>query len=116
LAAGGKDLTIRLWETDGWRQRAALAGHTHWINALRFSPDGKTLASSTGDRWPNVPGELKLWDAASGHIRATFVGRSSPLAMTSDGNTLIVGSNSGTLLLLEAAEPLSADEAPKTGP
>ncbi|MBI3881676.1 MAG: hypothetical protein HY301_16630 [Verrucomicrobia bacterium] len=40
------------------------------VNAVRFSPDGKWLATGGGD--PSRSGELKLWEVATGKLAKTF--------------------------------------------
>jgi WD40 repeat protein len=124
LATASEDCTIRIWDRTSTKQLKVIPAHDRVISTLTVSPDDRLLVSGSLDRTVKIwrmpegelePGESKLWDAASGHIRATFVGRSSPLAMTSDSNTLVVGSNSGTLLLLEAGDPPAADAAARTG-
>ena len=40
------DLTIRLWQMNDGQQIGVREGHTNWINALVFSPDGHTLFST----------------------------------------------------------------------
>jgi WD40 repeat protein len=45
--------------------RAILKGHTNAVVAVAFSPDGRQLASAGGDT-ANEPGELKVWDIATG--------------------------------------------------
>jgi WD40 repeat protein len=57
---------------------------------VTFSPDGKTLASA-GIREPDGPGELKLWDVATGKNVATWSthpGKIWTLAWSPDGKTL----------------------------
>jgi WD40 repeat protein len=42
------------------KERATLRGLTGYVLSVAFSPDGKTLASGSGD------GTIKLWDVATG--------------------------------------------------
>ena len=62
------DSTVRLWSVADKKQKLALIGHTGWITALAFSPDGTTLASASTD------GTARLSDAATGEPRATLNG------------------------------------------
>ena len=50
------------------RQRAALTGHTGFVESVAFSPDGKTLATTAihEDR------DVRLWDVATGEQTATL--------------------------------------------
>jgi dipeptidyl aminopeptidase/acylaminoacyl peptidase len=50
------------------RERATLTGHGGMVWAVVVSPDGKSLASVSG--LYNKPGELVIWDAATGKERA----------------------------------------------
>jgi hypothetical protein len=59
------------------------------------------MASSTGDPGPNAVGEVKLWDALTGSIRATIQEQTVPIAFTPDGQTLLTGNHDGTVNLLE---------------
>ena len=45
-----------------------LEGHTDWINAASFSPDGKLIASASRD------GTVRLWDVATGAMLQTLAG------------------------------------------
>jgi WD40 repeat protein/tRNA A-37 threonylcarbamoyl transferase component Bud32 len=94
--------------------RAILRGHSDIIAAMAFHPDGKTLASASND------GTVKLWDVATGEIRLTLEGRVTgltinsngytrvaALAFTPDGDTLMYGTDSGTLREWHAASRLA---------
>ena len=51
LAAGGQDATVRRFDaaTADLKALSPLTGHSGWVTALAFHPDGKRLL--TGDSW-----------------------------------------------------------------
>ncbi|MBI2478299.1 MAG: hypothetical protein HYV60_06550, partial [Planctomycetia bacterium] len=49
IATGGADRQLRLYEPNG-KLLATLPGHTDWISSVAFSPDAKTIATSSLDR------------------------------------------------------------------
>ena len=60
LASAGKDQSIRLWETTGWKELRRLTGHQGAICSLAFAPDSKTLISGGTDR------TIRSWDTTKG--------------------------------------------------
>ena len=94
LASGGKDKTVRLWDTTGNEEPTILRKHTGWTNVLAFSPDGKRLASGSTDK------TVQLWDTITGERIATLTGHINginALAFSPDGITLASGSTDGTI-------------------
>ena len=65
LAAADVDGSTTLWETSGGRARVTLRGTGRMILSVEFSPDGRVLATAASSK-QNEPGEVKLWDTASG--------------------------------------------------
>jgi WD40 repeat protein len=56
--------------------RATLQADSHVTLAVAFSPDGLLLATGGGD------GKAKLWDVATGKLRATRKGHEGPRLAT----------------------------------
>ena len=59
LASGGADNSVKLWAYqagDTWSTEPhSLDAHVNWVYQVRFSPDGKRLASASADR------TVKVW-------------------------------------------------------
>jgi WD40 repeat protein/serine/threonine protein kinase len=68
-----------------------LRGHTGPVVRVAFSPDGRRLASVAGVFFSDQPGEVRVWDAASGELLWIGLGHTGPvmgLAFSPDGRLL----------------------------
>jgi len=71
-----------------------LQGHTDSVFSVSFSPDGKTLASGSGDK------TIKLWNLETGQLMHTLQGHTNSVYSVSfspDGKTLASGSGDYTI-------------------
>ncbi len=57
---------IKIWELESMKPVTTLAGHSKPVRVLRYSPDGKSVASGGAD------GEVRIWDTATGQTSATL--------------------------------------------
>ena len=92
-ADNGDNTTIRLIDTQTWKQDRRLIGHALAIHSLAVSPDGLLLASGGGDN------TVRLWDLEEGKERATLRGHEFAVrgvAFGADRKTVLSASDDGT--------------------
>ena len=76
----------------------AFKGQDYSIEAIAFSPDGKTLAMGTRDGQSGKERMIRLWDTATGAERGHFGTREvRTLAYSPDGNLVAAGHQDGTV-------------------
>jgi hypothetical protein len=83
---------IQLAEAQVWR----IKGHSGWVTAIEFSPDGKILASASTDY------EIKLWSTETGKWLKTFKKHKNEvwsISFSPDGQTLASGSDDYSIKL-----------------
>lgn len=124
LLAFDVEYTVRVCQVETGKELRKLTGHQNinskggtysgYINALRFSPDGKLLASASCDNM------ARIWDVATGkslHVLEGHQGFVNTVAFFPDGKTVATGGEDGTIRLWETAngKQLSEIQAHQTG-
>lgn len=115
LVSGSDDFTLFLWNPEKDKKPLArLTGHQQLVNDVKFSPDGRILASASFDKC------IKLWEAKTGKFICTLRGHVQAVymvAFSADSRLMVSGSADSTLKLwnlktkkLEFDLPGHADE------
>jgi WD40 repeat protein len=74
---------------------------------VAFSADGKRIVTGGGDPFRRGfnPGEVKVWDAATGQEKLSLKGHTAPVssvAFSADGKRIVSGSYDRTVKVWEA--------------
>jgi WD40 repeat protein len=96
---------VKVWDMQTGQELFTLKGHTGIQMSVAFSPDGKRLASASGEgAWAAGPnargGTVKLWDAQTGQELFTLKGHSDwvgSIAFSPDGKRLASSSADQTV-------------------
>ncbi len=103
IASGGQDGTVRLWDGRTRKPLRVLTGHRGAVQSVAFNRSG-TLLVSGGGHGPRA-GEVKVWDAARGTLRAARDGladRVLGVAFSGDGR-LAAGGSDGVIRVWDQA-------------
>src|SRR5262249_43542507 len=95
------DVAGALWDVQTSQKRFTI-DHIVSINGVAFSPDGRLLASSSGDPSGLTRAQLKIWDVQSGQPLLNLHGHTGAVwcvAFSSDGRRLASGSADATVKL-----------------
>jgi eukaryotic-like serine/threonine-protein kinase len=81
---------VKVWDAQTGQELLTLKGHSANISSVVFSPDGKRLASLSGN-------EVKVWDAQTGQELLTLKGRLTSVAFSPNSHWLAGGSSDGAV-------------------
>jgi WD40 repeat protein len=103
VAVGYAPWDVILWDSTKGERISVLEGHTNWVVALAFSPDGRRLVSGAGDC------TARIWDVATGRElgQIEFRGRNPSLyvksvGFSSDGKLVFAAAEDGRIVIAEA--------------
>nr|CAB3264348.1 notchless protein homolog 1 [Phallusia mammillata] len=100
MVSGSDDFTLFLWNpSEEKKALARMTGHQALVNDVRFSPDGRLIASASFDK------SIKLWDGKCGKFLSSLrghVGSVYQVAWSADSRLLVSGSGDSTLKVWDA--------------
>ena len=95
-----EDNTFTIWDANSGAVVRVMRGHSSHIHRLRYSPDGRLLASASTD------GAVKLWDASTLEIIRSLDAHPAPvidLAFAPDCRRFATAGEDGTVRIWETA-------------
>jgi WD40 repeat protein len=91
---------VILWNMTTGTEQRRWDGFETAMWSVAFSPDGTTLAAGSGTPMDLIDGAVRLWDVATGELKATLQEKQSvwSIAFSPDGTILASGSGAGITL------------------
>lgn len=99
VVSGGSDGTVRLWDSVKNELLFAMSGHTGYVTAVAFSPNGENIASASSDK------TIRVWSSINGELLFTLEGHTGAvagLAYSPTGQYIVSGCSEGTTRLWNA--------------
>jgi WD40 repeat protein len=99
LVSGSHDNTTRVWDVASGKQEFMKKGHTHYIDGVALSPDGKRLVDASGDR------TVVLYDTRTREETLTLKGHAdwvTGAVFSPDGSRIATCSRDGTVRIWDA--------------
>lgn len=100
LASGSADKTIKLWNLNTMDNTRTYRGHTDFVTALAFRPDGEMLASA------GLDGNIRIWATGRNRMLRRLTGhrgRVGSLSFSPDGAHLASAGADGQLRLWDVS-------------
>jgi WD40 repeat protein len=93
VVTGSDDKSARIWETSSGKELAHLR-HDGGVNAVAFSPDGRSVVTGSDDR------SARIWETSSGKELARFSHEETvkAVAFSPEGQRVAVASGSDLLI------------------
>ncbi len=88
LLIGGRTGQVEIWNAETGERTIKTSGHAGTVAGVAFSPDGRTIASVSGDK------TAKLWNAATGGEQLALEGHSGGIygvAFSPDSSKIVTG-------------------------
>ncbi|MEP3476419.1 MAG: TIR domain-containing protein [Hyphomicrobiales bacterium] len=94
-----KDYSARAWNTKTGKQEKTFIGHTHGINQIATSGDGRFIVTASNDK------TARIWNTYDGSLRSVLKGHSGKVTnvtISHDGALIVTGSEDKTARIWNA--------------
>ncbi|KAF7374041.1 WD40 repeat-like protein [Mycena sanguinolenta] len=92
--ASGSDKIVQIWDATTGNELMKMGGHTDWVRAVVFSPNGAQIVSGSSDK------TVRIWDATTGNELIKMEGHTDSVwsvAFSPNGAQIVSGSSDKTV-------------------